>query len=167
MPRDRDASPTRKPAKKSVRKTPYRRDYNHNVDKIEIVPENRWKTSWASGDEHRYGLRANFYHKGKVVNTFYVNQAWFPQLTIDGPKLNELLEEAQLPPDAEEEARREPLCDHFGCSSPGDLYRLKRASLDSKADKAIHTVRYCQKHNRRGDCAIIDNSDNLVRVTEV
>ena len=152
----------------SERTTPYQRNYNHNVDKIEIVPETRWKTSEASGDEYRYGLRANFYHKGKVVNTFYANQAWFPQLTIDGSKLTELLEEAQLPPDAEEEARREPLCDHFGCSSPGDLYRLKQPDIDSNAsDDANHIVRYCQKHHNRGDCAIIDNSDNLVRVAEV
>lgn len=165
-------NPQKMPKTESVkrvpeRSTPYRRHYNHNVDKIEIVPETRWKTSEASGDEYRYGLRANLYHKAKVVKTFYMNQAWVPQLSIDGPKLTELLEEARFPPDAKEEARREPLCNHFGCSAPGDLYRLKQTTSDSKAvDDVIHTVRYCQEHCHRGDCAIVDNSDNLVRVAE-
>lgn len=140
---------------------PYTRQYNHNVDKIEIVPENRWKTSELSGDEHRYGFRANMYHKGKVVKTHYVNQGWSPELSVNEKKLNEMLKEANAPPDTEELERREPMCDHFGCTEPGDLYLLKHHNGPTEE---MHTKRYCTEHYRRGDCAIIDNSSNLEKL---
>lgn len=141
------------------------RQYNHNADKIEVVPDIRWKESFASGDEYRYGLRVNLYHKGCVVKTHYVNMHWFPELSVDGEKLKEMLAEANEPPSDEELARREPLCDHFGCAEVGQLYRRNKHydSYDPDPDdREIHTVRYCKKHADRGDCAIVDNASNLV-----
>jgi len=140
---------------------PYARHYNHNVDRIEILPETRWKDSEASGAEYRYGIRVNMYHKAKVIKTLYVNNSWFPELSVDGNKLQALLKEAQKPPDAEELTRREPLCNHFACTNTGALYLLR-----SPTTNLSYTVRYCAEHRNRGDCALVDNSDNLVPIPD-
>lgn len=147
-----------------------RREMNTGIDRIEIKAENRWKTSGLSGDEWRYGVRVDLYRKGKVVFSRYQNNSWFAELK---PNFVAIAEEFKMMKtidlsDQAEFDRLEPLCDHFSCSEPGEMYRMLKRGKDSEGnylppDGRVHVKRFCSAHADRGNCGIIDSKRNFVR----
>lgn len=142
------------------------RRYNQAVDRISITAEERWKTSELSGDEWRYNGLIEFFHKGKMVHSNWRGTAFDQSLRWPSDSLPTQLrryENSQL--DAEELARREPLCDQLGCTEQGELYRMEHHEADLAGnflpkDGKIHVTRFCKRHRNRGTCAIVDRSDN-------
>lgn len=146
------------------------REMNTGIDRIEIKAENRWKESEISGDEWRYGMRTNFYRKGKVITSWFENQSWFPELKPSFSDIAAELERQKEPNsfDQAEFDRLEPLCDQFSCSEPGAMFRMIKHGKDSRGnylppDGQVHVKRFCPEHMDRGNCGRVDSNRNLAR----
>ena len=136
-------------------------------DKIELEVVPRYKTSELSGDEWRTGVAIRFFHKGHLVHEDFKTRMRYAILM-----LGDMWVRAQEPiPDKVIEREME-CCDQPGCSEPWTVRRfLKRLATNegwlAEENSTFRFFRkFCQKHERRGDCGLEDADRNYVPAPE-
>lgn len=131
-------------------------------DEVRIITVPRYKTSGMYGDEWRISARIEFYRKGeKVHESGYRNvemacvfaAAEYYRAQDDGKGYF---------------AGQGGICDQEGCSETAtNVYRVKKEFCRQgheddpyKYDQRPLVRKFCDRHSRRGDCALDDSDQN-------
>lgn len=133
-------------------------------DKIELKVVPRYKQSEMSGDEWRTGINLTFWFKGQMVQEAFFN-------TMKGAimMLPAIWLQAQGPIVAKVLELEDKYCAQPGCPNGASSSLLKRflkrlATNEGWLDKDMTVCRYyrkfCDQHERRGDCGLEDNDQN-------
>lgn len=132
------------------------------IDEVRIKTVPRWKTSGLSGDEWRVSATLQFLRKGHVIfergfnsiETAIAAAPWF------GKTKGEDEQWKRIPVEVER-----CLCMQPGCSEKATKeFKIKqeysRHEGVKKESFGEQRRRFCDKHQRRGDCGLEDADDN-------
>jgi hypothetical protein len=132
-------------------------------DEVRIITVPRYKTSGLSGDEWRISASIQLFRKGKLIHERGVRNVEmgcvFAAATYYEAQDNGL---AYFAGDG-------VTCDQEGCNAAADVrYRLiyQYCRDGHRSDPSRPTYRhFCERHKRRGDCALEDSDVNYVDST--
>ncbi len=134
------------------------------IDEIRIKTVPRYKTSKISGDEWRISSQIEFLYKGEIIKEIY----WG---TVEGAvqKLTKFMEDAR---NSENSTRVHDKCDQEGCENPNTItYKMKKQfSIQGNETDPNEFIKeplvrkFCDRHSKRGDCALEDADDNYERL---
>jgi len=136
-------------------------------DEVRITTVPRWKESYLSGDEWRTSATIQFFRKGVLLKSRGVRDveaalAIAPSMPGSwAPAGNDDELEVQ-PPDFD------TFCFQPGCSEKATVeYRIKDKYCRDGGKHEMYgdcRRRFCEKHKKRGDCALEDADDNYEEV---
>lgn len=138
------------------------------IDKIELSVIPRWKDSHLSGAEWRQHVEVRCFFKGLLVTSFGCSEmkvavAMIPARVFytDNGASKEWL------------AREHECCDQPSCSEPPVAFlRPKRLTdrsgsfLDPAEQYGTYYRKFCERHKRRGDCALEDADENYESIPD-
>jgi hypothetical protein len=128
------------------------------IDEVRMVTVPRFKTSGLSGDEWRTSVRIEFWRKGEVIHTRTVGDLQAALMMVAA----EYVRFGDDGIDNPESTNH--LCFQPGCSDKAvSEYELKANYCREGHKSEPHWSerrRFCQKHLRRGDCALEDADAN-------
>lgn len=136
-------------------------------DEVRITTVPRYKTSGLSGDEWRISGRIQLCRKGRVVH-----EESYRDVETAAKYLPIVIAKAQDEGKAYY-AGEENFCDQEGCSEQATRYlRLKKLMCASQGGcgQEKHKFgeqyrKFCEKHERRGDCGLDDADDNYEAIS--
>ena len=152
--------------------TRVRHKHDPPFDKIVIELEDRYKQSYASGDEWRYGNRVYYFYKGKLMkDSFGTGNLDHEELAYIANTVKEHTpSNVWWPP---EDATFADFCSQPGCAEKATrAYAFKKIYNRSCTDHVLNDdttdkplgLLFCDKHGDRGDCALDDANENYVCV---
>lgn len=146
---------------------------DERFDRVEIKIVPRYKMSGLSGDEWRRSVLITFYYKDEIV---------FEKVTGDMETACKILGWCESFGRESDEWKREPYdsreekCFQPGCSEWATVEYKLRKSYDRYSGTVTHDheategyvrdsrVRFCERHERRGDCGLQDADANYIKV---
>jgi len=135
-------------------------DYQR-FDEVRIETVERWKESYHSGDEWRFGAVLRLYKNGYIVC-----ERSFRDVATASAHLPATLNSDHCDNDLITRGFDEPICQQEGCRNVAthkrDLkkrYVGNQAMEDTQNETPLYRI-FCDKHANRGDCAIDDAEHN-------
>ena len=159
----------------AVRDTPSYQwhDDDERFDRVEIEVVPRYKTSGMSGDEWRVSARLTFYYKGRVAF-----QRSFGNMETACKALG-WFEAAREYWNVDAFKDREELCFQPSCPERATVEYAMKKTYDKHHGEVIYNneekrktphgwiydyrVRFCERHERRGDCGLNDADENYFK----
>lgn len=136
---------------------------DERFDEIHIECVERWKDSELSGDEWRFSYVAHVKRKGEEIG--HIGASTLDWL-LKGLQWRMLTSGKDFGFDQEAWLRTKDKCDQPGCGNVATIFykRLKRfTDLGEELAPSTYQDEYrqfCDRHSRRGDCAIDDSDCN-------
>jgi len=135
-------------------------------DRVEIECVERWKESHLSGDEWRFSYVVRAYFKGAVVLEY--SRSGLREAVAHLPYEMDQVRDKDAANTWQE--RRENCCDQPGCArKPTRWFRIN-AEYSAQGEGPLpsrgfhHYRKFCERHSRRGDCALEDADANYTEI---
>lgn len=134
------------------------------IDRIEIECVERWKESELSGDEWRFSYVVRAYYKGVVVLECRRNRMGdaVAHLSFEIDRMRDDGAAA-----AAWQRQKESCCDQPGCSREPTWWMQLKEEYSRQGEGPLpstggigHYRKFCERHKRRGDCAMEDSDGN-------
>jgi len=148
------------PASTTVIKNKASRPDGQRYDRVDIYTVPRWKESELSGDEYRVNAAADLYYKGNKLKTMTFMDVETAIRYLDGA-LVYWRESGEDYPNIDSSY----LCDQESCATIADVKYKRLSGYTDRGDPEtlydwnLYRV-FCDRHKRRGDCALDDSDQN-------